>query len=53
MEHVSIRTTASLFAAFLIFAAGFMATLDEMGKRETAPTAHYDSHLHFVVVTHS
>jgi hypothetical protein len=52
MEQFSRRTTASLFAAFLIFAVGFAATLDEMGKRYS-PTARCDSHLHFIVVTNS
>jgi hypothetical protein len=47
MENLSKRTMASLFAAFLIFAVGFAATIDQIGK-PNAPTAHCDSHLHFV-----
>jgi hypothetical protein len=47
MENLSRRTMASLFAAFLIFAVGFAATIDLIGKPNAA-TAHCDSHLHFV-----
>jgi hypothetical protein len=47
MENLSKQTIASLFAAFLIFAVGFAATIDQIGK-PNAPNMHCDSHLHCI-----
>jgi hypothetical protein len=48
MEDFGKRTTVSLFAAFLIFAAGFVAMVDRLG-----PSAHSGRHLHFVAASKS
>jgi hypothetical protein len=52
MENFGKRTTVSLFVAFLIVVVGFVAMLDGMSKA-VSPSAHCDSHLHFVAASKS